>query len=74
MQLERGEAERAARTLRRSLDLRPDSPSTQYWLAMALAATGDSDGAREALRTALETKTFPEREAAETKLAQLNAD
>jgi tetratricopeptide (TPR) repeat protein len=74
MQLERGEAERAARTLRRCLELRPDSPSTQYWLAMALSAAGDEDGARQALRSALEADSFPEREAAETQLAQLNAD
>jgi tetratricopeptide (TPR) repeat protein len=74
MQLERGDAERAARSLGRSLELRPDSASTQYWLAMALSANGDDDGARRALRTALETDTFPEREAARTELTRLNAD
>ena len=74
MQLERGDAERAARTLGRSLELRADSPSTQYWLAMALSASGDEEGARQALRIALETDSFPEREAARTKLAQLTAD
>ncbi|HEY5657732.1 MAG TPA: tetratricopeptide repeat protein [Myxococcota bacterium] len=74
MQLERGDAERAARTLGRSLELRPDSPSTRYWLAMALSATGDEDGAREALRAALESDAFPEREDARAELAHLNAD
>jgi tetratricopeptide (TPR) repeat protein len=74
MQLERGDAERAARSLGRSLELRPHSASTQYWLALALSASGDEDGARQALRTALETDTFPEREAAQIELARLNAD
>lgn len=74
MQLARGDAERAARTLGRSLELRPGAASTQYWLALALSASGDEEGARRALNAALETQTFPEREAARAELARLSAE
>ncbi len=74
IQLERGDAERAARTLGRSAELRPDSPSTHYWLGRARSAAGDEDGARQALRAALEATSFPEKEAAQAELARLNAD
>jgi len=71
IQLERGDAESAARTLGLSVQRRPDSPSTQYWLGRALAATGDEEGARRALAASLEQGAFPEREAAQAELAQL---
>jgi Flp pilus assembly protein TadD len=74
IQLARGDAERAARTLTRAVELRPDSPSTRYWMGIALAAAGDADGARRALREALAAEAFPEREAAQAALARLGAD
>jgi tetratricopeptide (TPR) repeat protein len=74
IQLERGDAERAARTLGRSAELRPDSPSTHYWLGRARSAAGDEDGARRALGAALEAESFPEKEAAQAELARLNVD
>jgi len=72
IQLERGDAANAARTLGVSVELRPDSPSTQYWLGRALAATEDEEGARRALTVSLGQGEFPEREAAQTELARLN--
>jgi tetratricopeptide (TPR) repeat protein len=74
IQLARGAAESAARSLGASVRLRPDSPSTQYWLARALAATEDKEGARRALEASLEQGTFPEREAAQAELARLNGN
>jgi hypothetical protein len=56
------------------VELRPDSPSTHYWLGMAWGATGDEDRARGALNTALVTEAFPEREAARAALARLDAN
>jgi tetratricopeptide (TPR) repeat protein len=74
IELERGDAAGAAGTLGLSAELRPDSPSTHYWLGLALAATGDEKGARAALDTALAVEAFPEREAAQAALARLDAD
>jgi tetratricopeptide (TPR) repeat protein len=74
IQLARGDAESAARNLSASVRLRPDSPSTQYWLSRALAATEDEVGARLALEASLAQGTFPEREAAQAELARLDAD
>ena len=59
---------------RRSVALQPDSPSAHYWLGVALAATGDVEGARSELSTALETDSFPEREDAEEQLARFKTD
>jgi predicted Zn-dependent protease len=74
IQLARGDAESAAATLARSVELRPDSPSTRYWMGRALAAAGDRDGARRALSEALLAEAFPEREAAQAELARLGAE
>ena len=74
IQLDRGDAANAARSLGRSAELRPDSPSTHYWLGVALSAAGDKEGARQALAVALETDSFPEREDADAELARLNSD
>jgi tetratricopeptide (TPR) repeat protein len=71
--LERGDAEGAVQALGLSLEQRPDSPSTRYWHGRALAAAGDENGARLALRAALMTGAFPEREAAQAELARLEA-
>jgi len=74
IQLVRGDAESAARSLRASVRLRPDSPSSQYWLGRALAATRDEEGARRALEASLALGAFPEREVAQAELARLNGD
>jgi len=74
IQLAHGDAESAARSLGASVRLRPDSPSSQYWLAQALAATADKEGAQRALEASLAQGAFPEREAAQAELARLNGD
>ena len=74
IQVERKEANLAVRSLRRSIELRPDSPSTHYWLGRALSATGDTDGAREAFDKALQADDFPEKEDARARLARLPAE
>jgi tetratricopeptide (TPR) repeat protein len=74
IQLARGDAESATQALGASVQLRPDSPSSQYWLARALAAAEDEEGARRALEASLALGAFPEREAAQTELARLNGD
>ncbi len=74
IQLARGDAELAVQTLSVSLEIRPDSPSTHYWLGRALSAAGDEEGARRAFHTALQAESFPEREAAQAALARLGAD
>jgi len=74
IQLARGDAESAARSLGASVQLQPDSPSSQYWLGRALAATEDEEGARRALEASLAQGAFPEREAAQAELARLNGD
>jgi tetratricopeptide (TPR) repeat protein len=74
IQLARGDAQGGARSLGASVRLRPDSPSSQYWLGLALAATEDEEGARLALEASLAQGEFPEREAAQAELARLNGD
>ncbi|MBW2693030.1 MAG: tetratricopeptide repeat protein [Deltaproteobacteria bacterium] len=74
IQLARGDAESAARSLGASVQLRPDSPSSQYWLGRALTATEDEEGARQALEASLAQGAFPEREAAQAELARLKGD
>jgi tetratricopeptide (TPR) repeat protein len=74
IQLARGDAESAVRALGASVELRPDSPSTQYWLSQALAATENEEGARRALEASLAQGAFPERESAQAELARVNGD
>jgi predicted Zn-dependent protease len=74
IQLARGDAESAVRKLGASVELRPNSPSTQYWLSRALATTEDEDGARLALVASLAQGAFPEREAAQAELARLDGN
>ena len=71
IQLSQGQAERAGRTLNRSLELRPDSASTRYWLAKSLATQGQSAAAAENLTQALASPSFPERAQAEADLKAL---
>ena len=69
-----GDVEQAAKTLGRSVKLRPDRPLTRYWLGMALSATGDEAGARRELNAALAAGDFPERDDAQAELTRLIAD
>ena len=68
------EAEQGDRALGASVRLRPDSPSTQYWLSQALAATEDEEGARRTLEASLAQGAFPKREAAQAEFLRLNGD
>jgi tetratricopeptide (TPR) repeat protein len=69
--MERGAFDEAIRALERSLELRPDAPSTRYRLGRARAESGDLEGALTAYREALEGGAFPEREAALAELSRL---
>ena len=73
IQFQQGQTERAQTTLNRSLALRPDSPSTHYWLAKALIASGDPDSGKESLNRALESPSFPEQEQAKADLKKLKS-
>ena len=73
VQVQRGEYQKALKALRRSLNTRPNSPSTSYWMAMAHSGMGDSAAARKELSQALESPSFPEQEAAKKQWAQLEA-
>jgi len=74
VQLAHGDAAKSVENLGLSLDLRPDSPSTRYWLGMALAATGETERARGELSAALGNGAFPEQEQAQAALARLEAE
>jgi Flp pilus assembly protein TadD len=70
--LQRGEGEQAVGAFQRSLEGDPKAASVRYRLGLALARTGDLDGARAAFKEALETGgPFPESEAAQRELARL---
>lgn len=71
IQFQQGLTERAQKTLNRSLALRPDSPSTHYWLAKTLVASGNPAAAEESLNRALESPSFPEKEQATADLKKL---
>ena len=55
----------------RHSEARGDSPSMRYRLGIALSRNGDANRAREELRTAVDTGTFPEADEARRELAQL---
>ncbi len=53
-----GRMDAAVAQLRRCADATPSNPTCHYHLGMALAATGDTQGARRSLETALKSPTF----------------
>lgn len=55
VQLELGEREAAAESFARGLELAPENAALHYGLGLALQATGDAQGAREAFRAALDS-------------------
>jgi tetratricopeptide (TPR) repeat protein len=69
--LRAGDAQEAAAVLRKALEARPDSPSIEFRLGLALAASGDKEAAKEILKKALRTPSFPEAKAAQAELAKL---
>ena len=71
--LQRGEIDKATGHFERSLELRPDSASTHFWLGQARSASGDTEAARSEFLEALESPSFPEREQARAALANLNS-
>ena len=68
-----GDPGRSAEVLSAVAARRPGDPSLHYQLGRALAAAGQPQAARAALRQALEVEAFPERTAAEAALASLGA-
>ena len=73
VQLQRGDANAAIGAFEEALRVRPGYATARYHLGLALALKGDRDGARNALRTALDAGSFPEAEQARTELAKLEA-
>ena len=71
VQLRKGNADEAVSALSKALEARPDSPSIEYRLGVALAAKGEKEEARAVLTKALETRSFPEAEAARAELEKL---
>ncbi len=69
--IERDEFTRALRSLQRAAQVRSLSPETEYALARAFEAAGDSGGAIAALRRALAGDEFPDANAARARLARL---
>jgi len=67
----RGSLERGTEMLREAVKGMPEAPDVRYRLAVGLAKSGDSAGARTELKKALETAQFPERERAEQFYKQL---
>jgi tetratricopeptide (TPR) repeat protein len=71
--LERGKPETAIRFLRRSLATNPHVATTHFQLGRALARSGDTDGAREALESALAIGGFRREAEARAELARLGS-
>lgn len=69
--LQKGDNEEAVSVLGKALEARPDSPSIEYRLGVALAGMGDKEEARAILTKALEAPAFPEADAARAELAKL---
>jgi tetratricopeptide (TPR) repeat protein len=74
VQIKRDEADDAVLTLERAHALDPESPSIAYRLGVALAAVGEAERARTLWEEALASGPFPESAAAQSQLAQLQAD
>ncbi len=73
VQLRRGEAPDAVVTLEEAHALDPESPSIAYRLGLALSRMGEAERARSLWQEALASGPFPESDAAQDQLAQLDA-
>lgn len=71
VQLKRGSVNAAVRAFTLALEDEPDSQSTRYHLALAIAKQGHPDQAMVQLKQALEMGTFAEQAMAEIELARL---
>lgn len=71
VRLRSGDPKAAADVLRKALEHRPDSPSIEFRLGLALSASGDKKAAKEMFEKALRTPNFPEAKAAQSELAKL---
>lgn len=71
VQLQRGSVNAAVSAFESALELDPESQSTQYHLALAVAKQGHPDRAVLLLKTALEMGDFEEQEQAQIELARL---
>jgi tetratricopeptide (TPR) repeat protein len=71
VQLKRGDADAAAASFQRALDLQPESASIQYHLGLALIAAGKSSEGADLLRKALESDGFTEADEARRELAKV---
>jgi tetratricopeptide (TPR) repeat protein len=70
--LERGENRQAVDVLERAIAAPGSSPTVHYHLAMALSRSGNTERARSLLQRALAVGDFPEAEAAQWLLANLD--
>jgi len=73
VRLQSGDPQAAVEILRNALEHRPDSPSIEFRLGLALSASGESAAAREMFQKVLSTPNFPEAEAAKAELAKLES-
>lgn len=70
--VEQGKVQRGQELLKKGLSLAPKNPATKYHLAVALAKSGNSAGARKLLEELLSTRqNFPQLDEAEKLLKQL---
>jgi tetratricopeptide (TPR) repeat protein len=69
--IKRGEGAAAVSVLEKAHKAQPDSPSIRYRLGTALAMAGDTDRAREMLKSALDAEGFEEADEARRELAKL---
>ena len=73
VRLQAGDPKAATEILRKALEQRPDSPSIEFRLGLALSASGEKKAAREMFQKALRTPDFPEAEAAKAELSNLES-
>jgi tetratricopeptide (TPR) repeat protein len=71
VQIARGDLDGALGTLRGELERQPEDATLRFRMGEALAKKGETEGAREAYKRALETGPFPEAEQARAALAKL---
>jgi tetratricopeptide (TPR) repeat protein len=73
IRLQAGDPKAASEVFRKALEHRPDSPSIEFRLGLALSANGEKEAAREMFQKALRTPDFPEAEAAKAELSNLES-
>src|SRR5262249_23888715 len=71
VRMQRGETAAAVTVLEQAVQAPGSTPSIRYRLGIALSQSGDTARAKEMLRTAIGTGSFPEAEDAKRELARL---